>query len=108
MIAMTKVTYYKAIWKGIERGISLDRESLSRLLQIKLESKHCRVEACTELVGQIDGLVEDWGHCKKVHFTCPSCRNHQWGDPCNLLSGKELWYSECSCVVHWLVSWSLP
>ncbi|MFO0886163.1 MAG: hypothetical protein U0894_18605 [Pirellulales bacterium] len=108
MIAMTKVTYFKAFFNERERGVSLSREELSRLFEIKPEDTQWQVQTCTGMAGQVDAAIEDWGHCKKVHFTCTGCGNHQWADPSNLLSGRELWYSECRCVELWLVSWPMP
>lgn len=107
-IAMAKVTYFKAFFNKSERGVSLSREELSRLFEIKSEDTRWQVQTCIGMAGQVDAEVEDWGHCKKVHFTCTGCGNHQWADPNNLLSGRELWYSECRCVDLWLVSWPLP
>ena len=102
------ITVFEFRFRGHILATALSAQELRRECPRRLRAK---IVSHEESVGIIQGEVHDWnkggGQARhlKLHWNCPQCGHHHWGD---LIPGETnpcLWFSECKCIDKWLISY---
>ena len=108
------VAIFTAFRDGREQGFEVDRDVLVRKFRMRGGSTRASVVESEDAVGVVDGRLFKWWEepgnpgGTKLHWTCPRCGQHQWGDWRPEMPNPCVWYSDCPCIGKWMIDWSLP
>lgn len=95
------VEYFVAYIDGVMREISTDYQKLASRYK-GLSPSRIRIEVRYEEVPVVDGKLHNWGSITsprlKLHWNCPYCGFHEWGDFSNVDSNPCLWFANCGCT----------
>ncbi len=94
------VRFFAVYVDGRLREISTRGEKLLRYGH--LGARRVRIEAQCEQVPVVQAKLYDWGSRQqprlKLHWHCPDCGAHHWGDWTPEEENPCLWFNNCQCT----------